>query len=506
MKKNRIWLVIVFFYISGTGTISAEPALTIYNQDFAVVRDTVNLDLKSGTNNVEFLGVTAHLEPDSVILRDPASRHNFQVVEQNYRADPVSQDLLLSLYEGKTIDFFVQRQDKTEIIQGKIIRSAYVPHWAALRRYGQDYGMRQMAYGDVRYNQPIIEVDGKLRFQLPGLPLFPSLADDTILKPTINWIIYSKKAASFNAELSYVSGGLNWEASYNVVAPEKGDTLDLTGWVTIDNQSGKTFDNAKIKLMAGDISKIRPGETRYEYDRLYRLSGSLEERSGLPVTEKTFDEYHLYNFNKSTTLHDRETKQLEFINASGVKSQTVYVYDGLKIDRNRYRGWDTYSIRENREYGTDSNTKIWVMREFANSKANNLGMPIPKGRVRFYRRDNDGQLEFIGEDLIDHTPMDEIIRFFTGNAFDVVGERRRTNYNLHSNENWLDESFEIKLRNHKKEPVEIRVVEHLYRWDTWEIRQKSDDFTKKDSHTIEFNVKVLPEQEKTITYLVHYSW
>lgn len=505
MVKGALGCAIVLVLSIGiAGIVSAEPALTIYNQDFAVVRDTVNLDLKSGTNNVEFLGVTAHLEPDSVILRDPASRHNFQVVEQNYRADPVSQDLLLSLYEGKTIDFLIYRQDKTEIIQGKIIRSAYVPHWAAMRRYGQDYGMRQMAYVDPRYNQPIIEVDGKLRFQLPGLPLFPALADDTILKPTINWIIYSKKAATFDAELSYVSGGLNWEASYNIVAPEKGEILDLIGWVTIDNQSGKTFDNAKIKLMAGDISKIRPGEPRY--DRLYRLSGSLEERGGLPVTEKTFDEYHLYNFNKSTTLHDRETKQLEFINASGVKSQTVYVYDGLKIDSNRYRGWDPYAVRDNREYGTESNAKVWVMREFANSKANNLGMPIPKGRVRFYRRDNDGQLEFIGEDLIDHTPTDEIIRFFTGNAFDVVGERRRTNYNLHHEEDWLDESFEIKLRNHKKEPVEIRVVEHLYRWDTWEIRQKSDDFIKKDSHTIEFNVKVLPEQEKTITYLVHYSW
>ncbi|MDD4879648.1 MAG: hypothetical protein PHR22_04255 [Candidatus Omnitrophica bacterium] len=506
MKKLRVMALTAVIFMVGMNSCYAQAALTIYNQDFAVVKDTVKLDLKNGTNDVKFLGVTAHLEPDSVILRDPAGKHVFQIMEQNYRADPVSQDLLLSIYEGKTIDFLIQRQDKTEIIQGKIIRSSYVPHWTAMRRYGQDYHMRQMAYVGAPGNQPIIEVDGKLRFNLPGIPLFPALADDTILKPTLEWLINTKRASSFDAELSYVTGGLNWESSYNMVAPEKGDVIDLIGWVTIDNQSGKAFNNAKIKLMAGDVQKIIPGEPGYDYEASYRVLSRLEESSGIPVTEKTFDEYHLYTLNNATTLHDRETKQVEFINASGIKTQTVYVYDGLKINRNRYRGWDAYSIRENREYGTESNTKVWVMREIVNSKANHLGIPLPKGKVRFYRRDSDGQVEFTGEDLIDHTPTEETVRFFTGNAFDLTGERTRTNYVIHSNENWLDESFEIKLRNHKKEPVEIRVVEHLYRWNTWEIKQQSQDFVKKNSNTIEFNVKVPPEKEQTITYTVHYTW
>jgi hypothetical protein len=165
-----------------------------------------------------------------------------------------------------------------------------------------------------------------------------------------------------------------------------------------------------------------------------------------------------------------------------------------------------YNIRQNREYGTQSNPKVWVMREFENSDDINLGIPLPRGRVRFYRQDDDGQLEFTGENMIDHTPKDEKVRVYTGNAFDIVGERRRTNFVVNSSEKWLDESFEIKVRNHKEEPVEVRVVEHLYRWFTWEIRESSHTHKKTDSQTMEFRIKLEPDEEKTITYLVHYWW
>ena len=184
----------------------------------------------------------------------------------------------------------------------------------------------------------------------------------------------------------------------------------------------------------------------------------------------------------------------------------MYVYDGLKLDPNRYMGAPAEAIRQDSGYGTLSNPKVWVMREFVNSDANHLGMPLPKGRVRFYRRDTDGRLEFTGEDTIDHTPKDERVRLFTGAAFDVTGERRRTNYRIDHGRSMLDESFEIKLRNRKKEPVEVRVVEHLYRWSTWEIQVSSMPFTKTDSQTIEFRVPLQPDEEKTVTYAVHYTW
>jgi hypothetical protein len=486
---------------------AADPALTIYNQNFAVVRDAVPLDLKAGVNEARFAGTTAHVEPDSVILRDPTGKRILQILEQNYRADPISQELLLSLFEGKTIDFEsfnnVGGQQKKEIIQGKIVRSGYVPHYQAMQRYGQQYYGAQMAYAGGGSGQSIIEVDGKLRFNLPGQPMFPSLGDDTILKPTLTWLVQADKPGKLDAELSYVTGGMNWNADYNLVSPEKGDTLDLVGWVTIDNQSGKSFNHAKIKLMAGDVNKIQP--QNYDGYAMQRASGG--GFGGVPpVTEKAFDEYHLYTLERSTTLLDRETKQVEFVHATGIKSEAIYVYDGVKIDLNRYRGWNYDSIRQDRDYGTQSNPKVWVMREFVNSEANHLGMPLPKGRLRFYRRDADGQMEFTGEDTIDHTPRDETIRVSTGNSFDLTGERKRTNYKMDSNQRWVDETFEIKLRNHKKEPVEIRVVEHLYRWTNWDITEKSDTFLKTESQTIEFLVQVKPDEEKTVSYTVHYSW
>ena len=460
----------------------AEPALTIYNQDFAVVRDTVPLDLKSGVNNVRYADATARVEPDSVILRDLAGKHSLQIWEQNYRNDPVTQELLLSLFEGKTIDFQnIRLKDNTqarELISGKIIRSGYVPGGGS--------------------EQPIIEVNGKLQFTLPGTPLFPGLGDDTVLKPTLNWLLQSDQPGKFDAEVSYITGGFTWEADYNLVSPEKGDTVDLIGWVTMNNQSGKTFRDAKIKLMAGDVNKIQP----VNYPMASRMIKAMDLAGGAPaVTEKAFDEFHLYSLARPTTLLDRETKQVEFVRATDVKAPVIYIYDGAESGYRFYGG-----LNSDRGYGTQCNKKVRVMREFVNAETNHLGIALPKGKQRFYRRDADSQMEFVGEDMIDHTPRNETIRVTTGNAFDLVGERKQTNFRVDTGDKWLDESFEIKLRNRKKEPVEIRVVEHLYRWNNWEITQKSDNFKKTDSQTVEFRVPVKPNEECTVTYAVHYSW
>lgn len=462
-----------------------------------MVRQEIPLDLKSGVNQFTESEITMHVEPDSVILRDPTGKHSLQVLEQNYRNDPITEVALLSLYEGQTIEF----QSGDRIIKGKVIRSGYVPHnYFAMNRYGQTYYQQQMSVGA---EQPVIEVDGQLRFSLPGIPIFPRLTDDSILKPRLEWLISTDKAGKFPAEFSYVTGGMSWQADYNIVAPEKGDVVDIVGWVTIDNQSGRTFDNARIKLMAGDVSKLQPGVTARDFAQLEMRAANA---AAPVVTEKAFDEYHLYTLDRSTTLRDRETKQVEFIHATGVASKQLYIYDGAKIDYNRYNGWNWENIRNDHSYGTESNPKIWVMREFVNSDANHLGMPLPKGRVRFYRHNDDGQVEFTGENAIDHTPKDETVRIYTGNAFDLTGERRRTNYVVESPKNSATETFEIKVRNHKKEAVEVRVVEHLYRGKNWELVTKSDPYQKKDSQTIEFPVKVPPDGEKVITYTAHYTW
>lgn len=483
---------------------SRQPALTIYNQNFAVVRERLPLDLKSGVNLVTFAGATMHLEPDSVVLRDPAGRVGLRVLEQNYRADTISQGLLLSLYEGRELDFLVRDQNAKEYtVRGKVIRSGYAPALSSGNRYGYEFQQRLQQLGGGGLDQPVIEVDGKLRFSLPGEPLFPALTDDSILKPQLAWSLVADRPAQFDAELGYVTGGMSWEASYNLIAPEKGDTLDITGWVTIDNQTGKQFDNAVIKLMAGDVSKLEPAAPQ----KLYAMAARMEMAgdAGPQVTEKAFDEFHLYSLVRPTTLRNRETKQVEFIRAPGVKAKTIYIYNGA--DTAQYRGWNAQMIRQQPEYGTQSNSKVWVMREFKNSEENGLGVPLPKGRTRFYRQDDaDGRLEFTGENTIDHTARNEVIRLYTGDAFDIVGERVRTDFSMSSRQDQMEEAFEIKLRNRKTEPVEVRVTEKLYRWSNWTLVDKTHDFEKKGAQDIEFRVTVPADGETVLRYRVRYDW
>jgi len=469
---------------SVTLAAGAEPALTIYNQNFAVVRDTVPLDLQAGANQVLYSGATAQVEPDSVILRDPTGNRSLQILEQNYRNDPVSEPLLLSLFEGKTIDFQNRRmKDNTETyetIQGKIVRSGYVPGGEA--------------------QSPIVEVDGKLQFSLPGEPLFPDLGDDTVLKPAFNWLLQSDKPGKFDAEVGYITEGFEWSASYNLVSPEQGDYCDLVGWITMNNNSGKTFENAKIKLMAGDVNKIEPPRIPMFGAARGKMVQEAMSAAEPPVSEKAFDEFHLYSIARQTTLHDHETKQVEFVHAEKMYAPTIYVYDGAE-------GYQFYGLNYDQGWGAETgNKKILVQREFVNDETNQLGIALPAGKLRFYRRDADGQLQFVGENTIDHTPRKETIRVTTGNSFDLVGERKQTDFHVDTGDKHMDESFEIKLRNRKKEPVEIRVVEHMYRWSNWEVTKQSDDFVKKDSQTIEFKIPVKPDEEKTVTYTVHYSW
>ncbi len=491
----------------GLSAAVADPALTIYNQGFAVVREAVPLDLKAGMNEVQFSGVTAHLEPQSVILRDPTGRVPLSMREQSYRNDPISQGLLLALSEGKTLEFVVKEPPQPDrIVQGKVIRSGYVMHsGAAMQSYGQRYAQSQMAmaYGDGGMAQPVIEVDGKLQFSLPGMPRFPALTDDAILKPTLSWRLETPEPAKLEAELCYITGGMRWEADYNVIAPEQGDVVELVGLVTMDNQSGKTFPNAALKLLAGDVRKLS------EEDRIRgahsAMATALSDPRGLPVSEKAFDEYHLYTIKQPTTLRDRETKQIEFVRAAGIQTKRIYVYDGVEIDPQRWGRGRSEGIRTDADYGTQSNPKVWVMREFENTEANHLGIALPRGQVRFYRRDG-AQLQFTGENVIDHTAKGETVRLNTGNAFDLVGERKRTNFKVDSSGKWVDETFEIKVRNRKTEPVEIRVVEHLYRGANWEIRQNSNTFLKTDAQTIEFRIPLPPDAEQVVTYTAHYTW
>ena len=466
---------------------TAQPAITVYNENFAVVRDTVKLNLKSGPNDVSYSGVTTQLEPESVILYDPSGKVEFSVLEQSYRGDPVDQQRLLQLFEGQKIRFLKQVDDEEVIQSGKIIRA---PSTVASRN---EYGRTHQ-----KPLEPIIEIDGELQTQLPGVPLFPSLGDDSVLQPTLSWKLFSNKNAKFDAQLSYLTNGMSWKADYNLVLPEKGDKVTLTGWVSIENNTGKTFEDAKIKLIAGDVNKVEPE------GRVRKTSYAMAEDFGAAavppkVEEKKFDEFHMYTLPLATTLRDRETKQVEFIRAEAVQTKKLYVYDGFSA--NYYGGLNT-----NQNYGQNSQPDVAIYREFENREKDGLGIPLPAGRMRFYRMDGDGQLEFTGENMIDHTPKNETVRVYLGNAFDLIGERTRTHFFKHTSQDLIQETFEIEIRNRSKEAVTVQVVEHLCRWSNWEIQDASHKFEKTDAQTIEFPVNVDPDGTQTVTYTVEYTW
>jgi hypothetical protein len=467
-----------FFLVSllGAGAALAQPSLTVYNQNFAVVRDTLEVTLIPGVNELRYSGATAAVEPESVILRDPTGKIGFQILEQSYRNDPADEALLLKLYEGKEIEFEVEAgEGRKTLVKGKIVRAGNP--------------------------SPIIELDKRLRFELPGRPWFPALGDNTILQPTLTWQLNVVANAQGPLELAYVTGGLSWSADYNLVLPEKGDVFDMVAWVSVQNGSGKTFEEANLKLMAGDVAKVESSSLRkFGRGELMAIPASapMEDQ----VTEKTFDDFHLYSVARPVTLLDKETKQVEFARATGVKSERFYVYDGSGLSP---FGGSLPLYGEGDYGGAEGNKKVATFVEFKNSKENQLGIALPKGRVRFYRADGE-QLQFTGEVEMDHTAKDELLRFQTGFAFDLVGERKRMNFTKQPNRDEATESFEITVRNRKEEASEIRVVEHLARWANWEVTEKSQEFVKTNAQTIEFRVPLAAGEEKVVGYTVRYTW
>ncbi|MEN8661790.1 MAG: DUF4139 domain-containing protein [Lentimonas sp.] len=468
--------------------LDAQPAITVYNSNFGVVRDTVSLELESGISDVSYSGVTAQLEPESVILRDPNGKVALRVVEQSYRGDPVDQQRLLQMFEGKTIRFLRTIDGKDVIENGKIIRA---PSQVKIKN---QYGNQQQ-----KQLQPIVEVDGELQTRLPGIPLFPSLGDDSVLQPTLSWKLFSDQSANLEAQLSYLTNGMSWKSDYNLVLPEKGDEVTLTGWVSIENNTGKTFEDATIKLIAGDVNKVQPAAP-VRRSEVYAMAMAESVRSAAQVEEKKFDEFHMYTLPLPTTLRDAETKQVEFVRGEGVQTTKRYIYDGS--GGQRFYG----SLNMNQNYGKNSQPDVAIYRELENKEENGLGVPLPAGRMRFYRMDDDGQLEFTGENTIDHTPKNETIRVYLGNAFDIVGERKRTDFYKHTSRDLLRETFEIEIRNRSEEAVIVQIVENMSRWSNWEIQKPSHEFEKTDAQTIEVPVTVEADGTVTVRYTVEYIW
>lgn len=470
-----------FALLLGLASIHAQPSLTIYNDNFAVVRQEVPLSLSEGEQTITFDGVTSQLEPDSVVLRDPTGKLDFHILEQNYRNDPVSQSLLLHKFEGKEITFNITLGNNTKTEKtGKIIRSGYV-------KGGQ-------------HQQPIIEMDGNLQFGLPGHPLFPSLGDDSILRPTLSWQI-NGVSSSGTAQLSYLSNGFSWKSDYNLIISEDDSLSTLNGWVTLNNNSGTVFSDAKVQLLAGDVNRyIDHSNDPFGYSEDFGNSRARTSVAIPDVAQKELDSYHLYTIGRPVSLKNRETKQVQFMTSAQVKAKKTYIY--APLINQRYYGQRNANVGQRDGFSKD----VGIYWSFENKEENGLGIPMPKGKIRLYQKTEDNQLEFLGDNQIDHTPQKEEVEFYTGNAFDLVGERRIVDFVNKKNSSTIIETIEVKLRNRSKERATITAKEGFFRWHSWKITESSHEFTKNDAHNGSFTVDLAPDEEEIITYTVKYWW
>jgi hypothetical protein len=441
---------------------------------YAMVRQERGVQLASGRSQLRFTDVAALIDPTTVTftsLTDPATR----VLEQNFQFDLVSTDKLLLKYIDKPLTVERNMGASTSTASGTLLSS--VDGLVLRGNDGMITALRDYS---------------ALRFQeLPG---------GLITRPTLLWDINSPRGGAHKARVTYQTGGITWWADYNLIFTAGKDAnngfVDLAAWVSIINQSGATYPDARLKLIAGEVNRAQPPSPRV-------LNMAMEARAADKggFEEKAFDEFHLYTLGRRTTLPNNSTKQIElFDQTSKVPAQRLLVLSNANL----YFGGGRY---EDPNFPATGENKVDAYLEFRNDKASGLGVPLPAGRIRVSRLDAaDGSLEFIGEDVIGHTPRDERVRVKLGSAFDVVGERKQVDFRTDSRARWIEEEIEVEVRNHKDEDVEVQVREFLFRWSNWQILSSSQAFTKEDARTILFPVKVPKNSNKTVKYRVRYSW
>ncbi len=428
---------------AGKTTAARDVAVTVYNDNLGVVKDRRPFTLVSGVSDLRFADVASGIDPTSVHLR-ALGRSPIEILWQDYRFDLVSTEKLLERYVDQPIE--VSTKDD------QIRRGTLLSHDAgSLVLQDAAGGLTLLNRGEVRQ---------------VGLKELPK---GLITRPTLVWRLRADAAGEQPLEVSYMTGGMAWHVEYVAVLDAAETSLDLQGWASVDNRSGATYDDAKIKLVAGSIHRAPTPRPMYT-DGMSMRASKME----MVIGERAFFEYHLYEVPLRATLSNNEVKQLGLLHATGVKAAKRYAYDA------------------NRD-----NDNVLVTIEFENAQASGLGMPLPEGVVRIFKRDQDGSLELAGEDRIKHTPKNERVRMSVGNAFDIGVERKQTDFRQVT-PRITEQSFEITLRNHKDEAVDVVISEHA--GGDWELVKQSHPSTKKDATTFEFTVRCAPEKPVTVTY------
>ncbi len=450
MKKHAWLISILCLLLSGVAT-SQEISLTVYNSDIALVKDRRELNLSRGLSTVSFQDVAARIDPTSVHFTSLTAPEQLSILEQNFEYDLVNAQKVFSKYVDLQIRAVTEGGD---LFTGKLLNAS-----------GSEIVIQN--------EDDEVLVVRRARIQHFH---FPELPEGLITKPTLVWMVNNKGPERQNTELRYLTDGVNWHAEYVAVVDAEDKVLSLSGWVSLYNKSGVTFPEANLKLVAGDVHRAEKKSRRDLRPNVLAM-----ETAGEPqFEERAFFEYHVYSLSRKTTLKNNQTKQLSLFPAARTRAQKVYIFDGLLFGK-----------------------KVRVNMEFFNRKAGGLGIPLPAGKIRVYKEDADGALEFIGEDLIDHTPIDEKVRIFLGNAFDLTGERTQREVKK-VGDRVRENSVEIALRNHKKEDVEIVIVEHIY--GDWTVTQSSHPTVKKNAGTLETRIRIPAGKETIFDYTALIRW
>lgn len=463
------------------GAISTEN-LPNYGSNlpgYALVRDKRRMTLERGRSELRFSDVAARMDPTTVGIASLSDPDGTRVVEQNYQYDLVSGQKLLERFLDQTISVEQTRGDSVQKISGRLLSA-------------QNGLTLQTESGE------LITLSNWSGIR------FPSLPGGLITKPTLVWLIDSAKGGSQDVRVSYQAKGLTWWADYNGVLDEsKGCRLQLGAWVTLVNQSGGSFPNAQLKLVAGEVNRA-PAAAPAPMGAMMKRTMVAEAMMDDGFSEQSLFEYHLYTLGRRTDLPDNSTKQLElFPAASGVQCEKQLVFTAAPAAPAYYGGHPNTS----QGYAATQDGKVGVFLKFDNRKENGMGMPLPAGRVRINQLNpNDGSLEFIGEDVIKHTPRNESLNIKLGDSFDLVGERRQTDFKIDSKAKWIEESFEISVRNRKEKSVDLIVREYMYRWSSWEITQQSQPHKKQDQLTVDFPLSIPADAEAKVRYTVRYTW
>ncbi|PIN85009.1 MAG: DUF4139 domain-containing protein [Candidatus Diapherotrites archaeon CG11_big_fil_rev_8_21_14_0_20_37_9] len=428
----------------------SSSEVTVYNQDLALVKDVRKIFMEKGLNIVQFKDIAAKIDATSVFFRDISNASTF-VVEQNYEYDLVSKQKILEKYLDREITVETTEGQESKTYKGTLLSYA-------------DGILLETSEGIVT-----LPFDAKVTF--------PELPGGLLTKPTLVWKIFSETIGERLTETIYLTAGMNWRADYIAVVNKEDKNIDFKGWTTITNNSGTSYPDTKLKLVAGDVHRVVQSP---KYRELYDYAVSEGAAAPQQYGQEELFEYYLYTLDRKTNIGNNETKQISLLASDNIPVNKEFVYDGQA-----------------------NGTKVQVKLNFKNSESQGLGIPLPKGIVRVYKQDSDGQLQFIGEDQIDHTKKEDDLELFLGNAFDVTGERTQVTYENISKGFYRGE-YKIILENQKSEAIKVKVKENL--GGNWTITKNSHAYDKKNSSEVEFNVDVPAKGETTITYTVEYRY